>query len=215
MRARTPRKPDRPVLWIVAGPNGSGKSSLYNRTDIEGWGGSVWIINPDLLTAKIVEEEGAAALDANLSAVKRVETWLYASVDAYQTVGVETVLSSPKYRALVERAHERGFEVRMIYVVLASADLQLARIRQRVRDGGHDVPKEKVVDRRRRSLEELCWFASKVEQLFVFDNSAGQPNLIAWKDGTRLHFSGAMPVDLFDALAAHDLLWLDDHADLE
>ncbi|RYY09114.1 MAG: hypothetical protein EON55_19010 [Alphaproteobacteria bacterium] len=212
---RTPRKPDRPVLWIVAGPNGSGKSSLYNRTDIEGWGGSVWIINPDLLTAKIAEEEGAAPLDANLSAVKRVETWLYASVDAYQTIGVETVLSSPKYRALVERAHERGFEVRMIYVVLNSVDLQLARIRQRVRDGGHDVPRDKVLDRRRRSLEELCWFAAEVDRLFVFDNSFGQPDLVAWKDGARLRISGEMPVDLFDALAAYDLLWLDDHADLE
>ncbi len=44
----TPRKPERPVFWIIAGPNGSGKSSFYNRTDFEGWGGSVWIINPDL-----------------------------------------------------------------------------------------------------------------------------------------------------------------------
>lgn len=100
----TPRKPDRPVLWIVAGPNGSGKSSLYNRTDIEGWGGSVWIINPDLLTAKIVEEERLEPAAANLTAVQRVEAWLYASLDTYQTIGVETVLSSPKYRALVERA---------------------------------------------------------------------------------------------------------------
>ena len=103
----------------------------------------------------------------------------------------------------------------MIYVVLDSADLQLARIRQRVRDGGHDVPRDKVVDRRRRSLEELCWFAPHVDRLFVFDNSFGQPDLVAWKDGTRLRISGEMPVDLFDALAAYDLLWLDDHADLE
>ncbi|MES2058163.1 MAG: hypothetical protein V4564_19665 [Pseudomonadota bacterium] len=71
MPSKTPRRPDKPVFWIVAGPNGSGKSSLYNRTDIEGWGGSVWIINPDLLTAKIVEQEGHLPDAANLVAVQR------------------------------------------------------------------------------------------------------------------------------------------------
>lgn len=210
MRAKTPRKPDRPVLWIIAGPNGSGKSSLYNRTDIEGWGGSVWIINPDLLTAKIVETEQLLPMDANLAAVQRVETWLDASIDAYQTVGVETVLSSSKYRRLVSKARQRGFEVRMIYVVLATVDLQLERIRQRVRDGGHDVPPDKVLDRRRRSFEELCWFAPQVDQLFVFDNSEGPPDLVAQKQEGRIAIVGEMPVDLFDRLAAHDLLWLDD-----
>lgn len=54
---RTPRKTERPILWIIAGPNGSGKSSLYNRTDIEGWGGTVWIVNPDLLTVTLRESE--------------------------------------------------------------------------------------------------------------------------------------------------------------
>ena len=87
----TPRKPDKPVLWIVAGPNGSGKSSLYNRTDIDGWGGSVWIINPDLLTAKIVEHEGQALEVANLQAVVRVEEWLNTSINAYQTRPVPKV----------------------------------------------------------------------------------------------------------------------------
>jgi predicted ABC-type ATPase len=215
MAARTPRKPERPVLWIVAGPNGSGKSSLYNRTDIEGWGGSVWIINPDLLTAKIVEEERLAAEDANLAAVQRVEAWLYASIDAYQTIGVETVLSSSKYRALVERAHDRGFLVRMIYVVLANVELQRARIRQRVQDGGHDVPADKVADPRRRSFEQLCWFAEQVDDLFVFDNSSGPPDLVVQKTAGRLQIMGEMPVDLFDMFAAYDLLRLDDTGGLD
>jgi predicted ABC-type ATPase len=39
------KKLDKPKFWIVAGPNGSGKSSIYTDTDIEDFGGSVWIIN--------------------------------------------------------------------------------------------------------------------------------------------------------------------------
>lgn len=198
--AKTPRKPERPILWIVAGPNGSGKSSLYNRTDIEGWGGSVWIINPDLLTAKIVESENLALEATNLAAVQRIQKWLEASVDAYQTIGVETVLSSPKYQRLVMTAQSRGFEVRMIYVVLTSAELQLERIKERVSSGGHDVPEEKVRARRARSFQQLAWFTQRVDQLLIFDNSIGEPDLIGLKIDGELVQLGRWPDDLSAAL---------------
>lgn len=175
----TPRKPQRPVLWIVAGPNGSGKSSLYNRSDIEGWGGSVWIINPDLLTQHIVEQEMLAVDAANLAAVQRIELWLNTSLEVYQTIGVETVLSSPKYQRLIEHAQQRGFEVRMLYVLLQSAALQIERVRIRVANGGHDVPEGKLRSRRTRSFEQLAWFAGRVDRLTIFDNSFGDPELMA------------------------------------
>jgi predicted ABC-type ATPase len=59
-------KIDKPTLWIVAGPNGSGKSTLYSGTDIEGFGQSIWIINPDLLARQISIGEGQDLKNANL-----------------------------------------------------------------------------------------------------------------------------------------------------
>jgi len=199
---KTPRKPDNPTLWIVAGPNGSGKSSFYNRTDIEGWGGSVWIINPDLLTQQIVEQEGLELTVANLAAVQRIQTWLEASVDAYQTIGVETVLSSPKYRTLVTHARSRGFRVRMIYVVLRSAELQTERVRIRVAEGGHDVPLDKIIARRERSFKELAWFLQHVHDCYVFDNSTAEPELILAKVKGPVWRLADVPEDLRTALRA-------------
>jgi predicted ABC-type ATPase len=192
----TPRKHDKPVLWIVAGPNGSGKSSLYNSTNIDGWGGSVWIINPDLLTAKIVKQEKLLAHKANLLAVQRIEAWLDSSIEAYQTIGVETVLSSPKYQRLVTKAKNAGFDVRMIYVLLKSADLQLERIKIRVSEGGHDVPVDKVIARRRRSFEQLCWFLKHIDKCYIFDNSDGTPDLIAEWFGAGLNCYAKLPDDM-------------------
>lgn len=197
---KTPRNPERPVLWIVAGPNGSGKSSLYNRTDIEGWGGSVWIINPDLLTAKIVDHEEAPAQDANLAAVQRIEAWLEASINTYQTIGVETVLSSPKYLRIVDLAHAKGFVVRMLYVVLDSVDLQYRRVEIRVKTGGHDVPRDKIAARRRRSFEQLAAFYDRLDDLFIFNNSAAEPGFVASKAGGTLMLSQPIPADLDQAL---------------
>jgi len=197
---KTPRNPERPVLWIVAGPNGSGKSSLYNRTDIEGWGGSVWIINPDLLTAKIVDHEAAPAQDANLAAVQRIEAWLEASINTYQTIGVETVLSSPKYLRIVDLAHAKGFVVRMLYVVLDSVDLQYRRVEIRVKTGGHDVPRDKIAARRQRSFEQLAAFYDRLDDLFIFNNSAAEPGFVASKAGGTLMLSQPIPADLDQAL---------------
>src|SRR5581483_2836706 len=87
-----------PALWIIAGANGSGKSTAYDRMVMEEPSGSIWIINPDLLTGRIVAREGLGVTEANLMAVKRIERWLRASIEAHQTVGVETVLSTDKYR---------------------------------------------------------------------------------------------------------------------
>lgn len=197
----TPRKPDRPVLWIVAGPNGSGKSSFYNRTDIEGWGGSVWIINPDLLTQQIGEREGLPLDEANLAAVRRIEDWLYRSIEVYQTIGVETVLSSPKYRALVERGKARGFEIRIIYIVLKSAELQRERVRIRVSEGGHDVPPDKIAARRMRSFEQLAWFIGQADSCYIYDNSTGEPELLAQLNGVgELRLWSNLPPDLDAAL---------------
>ena len=215
MPNKTPRRPDKPIFWIIAGPNGSGKSSLYNRTDIEGWGGSVWIINPDLLTSKIVESEALEQTAANLMAVERVEKWLISSIDAYQTIGVETVLSSPKYRGLVAHAKVRGFEVRMIYVVLDTAELQLARIRNRVAEGGHDVPEDKVVARRSRSFEQLAWFARHVDECLIFNNSTGEPELIAQKVKSGMFCWDELPFDLYAPLDEGGIRLTTDMADLD
>lgn len=80
---------------MVAGPNGSGKSSLHQNADFEEFGKrSVWIINPDALALRIKEIERLSATKANFAAVQRIERWIEASIEAHQTIGVETVLST-------------------------------------------------------------------------------------------------------------------------
>lgn len=168
----------RPRFWIVAGPNGSGKSTAYGHGDVMGLDGSVWIINPDLLTARLQQAENLDLLAANLAAVQRIENWLDSSIEVHQTIGVETVLSSGKYRRLVEKARARNFEICCVYVYLQTIDLQLERIRLRVAKGGHDVPPDKVADRRRRSFEQFSWFFWKAERSWIFDNSGSEPALV-------------------------------------
>lgn len=178
----------RPRLWIIAGPNGSGKSTAYGMVRAEETVGSVWIINPDLLAVRIADHEQVALAEANRLAVERIEAWLYASVDAHQTVGVETVLSTPKYRRLVETAKAGGFSVRMLFVYLDTPDLNVERVRVRVATGGHAVPEDKIRARWSRSFENFAWFLREADTVDVFDNSGAEPRRILTKQGAELTF---------------------------
>ena len=121
---------------------------------------------------------------ANLASVQRIEQWLYASVATHQTVGVETVLSTDKYRKLVSAAKERGFRFKLIYLVLSSAKLNVERVAERVAKGGHDVPRKKIIARRAASLRQLPWFMAKSDYALIVDNSGATPiDVVAWRPG--------------------------------
>jgi predicted ABC-type ATPase len=200
----TTRAADTPALWIIAGPNGSGKSSAYGMASMDEPSGSIWIINPDLLTKRIAEQEALAAEAANLESVLRIERWLYASIDTHQTIGVETVLSTPKYRTLVERARERGFSINLIYVFLDSAELNIKRVRTRVGKGGHDVPVQKIRDRRLRSFKEFGWFFTQADRVDVYDNSGASPRRVVAKRGSTMVLYDRMPEEMIASVDVED-----------
>jgi predicted ABC-type ATPase len=181
-----PPIPDTPALVIVAGPNGSGKSSAYGNAKLDWEDRTIWINNPDLLTLRLQSAENLDKLNANLEAVNRIEKWLYASIDVHQTIGVETVLSTDKYRRLVEHAKLRGFESWLIYVVLDSEERNIERVKIRAKSGGHDVPVDKIRDRYWRSIQQFPWFLDNSDRAWVFDNSDIQPKLIARKQAGRI-----------------------------
>lgn len=191
---------ERPVFWIVGGPNGSGKSSLYGNTDIEAFDQSVWIINPDLLTQRIQVVEHLTLREANLQAVVRIEAWLETSIRAHQTVGVETVLSTDKYRRLVLAAKKLQFEFRLIFVMLETPELNVERVRLRVKKGGHGVPEQKIRERWSRSLAQLPWFLEQADQAAIFDNSGAVPRLVGQKRGYATLIDSHAPAALREAL---------------
>jgi predicted ABC-type ATPase len=196
-----------PVLLIVAGPNGSGKSTVYQNADFAWQGRSVWIINPDLLAARISQVEAMSLPEANVASVVRIEAWLEASIKTHQTIGVETVLSTGKYRRLVTAAKALGFELWLLYVMLDSPDRNVERVKLRVLKGGHEVEEGKIRDRYKRSLDQLPWFLERADRAWIFDNSGADPRYIGEKsDGVIMLDEAALPaaVEAVSAIGTPD-----------
>lgn len=203
-----PEKGEAPSFWIIAGANGSGKSTLYGSRRDAIYGNTIisdatrpfWIINPDLLASRIRSAERLTHVAANLAAVIRIEAWLKASINAHQSIGVETVLSTAKYRRLVRRAKEHGFEIRLVYVVLRNSKLNVERVKLRVRKGGHKVPIKKITERRDRSLKQLPWFLREADWALLLDNS-DELRIIGWKLKGTLTVDPAAPQSIQFAIS--------------
>jgi predicted ABC-type ATPase len=181
------------TMWIVAGPNGAGKSTLTNQILKELNVTTITKLNADEVTVALrAHDPDGDQADLNLQAAKIVDQQVLDCIDQGADFLVETVLSSPKYRDAVSKAHENGFLVSLIYVSLYPAQLSPERVSERVRKGGHNVDRQKAIDRYFRSHEQLVWFAQAVDELMIIDNSSanGEPTWLAIKaaDGVVSRF---------------------------
>jgi predicted ABC-type ATPase len=68
-------------------------------------------------------------------------------------------------------ARIRGFEVVLVYIGTENVEINLARIRNRVLAGGHDVPESDVRRRYRRSFKSLLIAMERADHTILFDNS--------------------------------------------
>lgn len=177
-------------MWIVAGPNGSGKSTLAHPEFIQDEIGEdvVWL-NADDVAKTLLEQGGLRPEEANLEAARQADDLVDAMIAESRSFLVETVLFTDKLYRRVEHARDLGFQVGLTFVVLATPELSLERVRQRVEMGGHDVPTEKIRARWGRSIANLALFAPLADVVHVIDNSEiGHPVLIAAKDNTGWHW---------------------------
>jgi predicted ABC-type ATPase len=91
------------------------------------------------------------------------------------------VLSTGKYRRLVDKAKGLGFSLWLIYVLLDSPERSIERIKLRVAKGGHHVADADVRKRYGRSLDQLGWFLEQADLAWIYDNSGASPKLIGEK----------------------------------
>lgn len=96
----------------------------------------------------------------------------------------ETTLSARTYAVwLRELRATAGYEVLLYYYWLDSPELAIARVAQRVRNGGHFVPDADIRRRYARSVRNFLQLYRPIADCWeVFDNSSWQRTLVAIGD---------------------------------
>jgi predicted ABC-type ATPase len=92
-------------------------------------------------------------------------------LDAGITFTFETVMSSPDKIAFLKKAQERGFRTYLYFIATEDPAINISRVENRVKLGGHPVPDDKIVARYYRSLNLLIEAVRYSDRAYIFDNS--------------------------------------------
>jgi predicted ABC-type ATPase len=158
----------KPVVLVFAGPNGSGKSTVTKLMPLS----SVYINADDLKRENNLSD---------LEAAEQAEALRERLVEKKSDFTFETVLSTDRNILLLQNAKRNGYEIQCIYVLTCHPDINVARVRGRVCEGGHDVPEDKIRSRYTKALELLPKLIDICDKMLIYDNSI-MPSLIFEKD---------------------------------
>lgn len=165
-----------PSIVILAGPNGAGKTTAA----AEMLGRSISVpeyVNADVIASELAPDDPErVAFEAGRRALQRVD----ALITRRASFAFETTLAGRSYVRWLWHAIDSGYEVRLLYFWLPSAELAVARVAQRVAAGGHHIP-EDVIRRRYtagvRNLFDL--YRGLARRWAVYDSSDTPPRLVA------------------------------------
>ena len=184
-----PRAPTPTPLWfhLLAGPNGAGKSTLYRALVRQGiLGPPLEFVNADLYEQAHLQHI-ANAQERSEAARTWAEARRAALIAAHTPFASETVFSHPSKLALIEDAQRHGFTVALHIVALDDPTRLLGRVAQRVREGGHPVPPERILARYPRTLANLAQAVRLADVSYLYDAmevTEGGPRLVAIRTAT-------------------------------
>lgn len=162
--------PNKPVFYLLAGPNGAGKSTLYKALVLAG-------TIPDtaeFVNADFHEAEHLQHIAQPQSRSEQARLWANARraalLEAGQSFVSETVFSHVSKLALIEEAKAQGFFVMLLVVALDEPVRLLERVAQRVAEGGHPVPAERILARYPRTLANLTQAVRLADAAVLYDS---------------------------------------------
>jgi predicted ABC-type ATPase len=158
---------NRPVFTIIAGSNGCGKSTLTStaRDKFQ----QTPLLDPDAIARSL-----QATLDSNNSDIEAGKRVLRL--------------------AEAERAKAVGFNLMVVFVGTASVEINLERVKARVKKGGHDVPEEDQRRRYPRTLANMKRLLPLADLAVILDNSTPMGHtLVAFGHTGYMHWVEPVP----------------------
>lgn len=159
----------KPEMIVIAGPNGSGKTTVTQQFLHHEWAEGVVYINPDQVAKDIFGDWNST--EAVLNAAKYCAEWRERCLNERISFVFETVFSADDKVDFILKAKQAGFFIRMFFISTEHPSINAARITNRVMEGGHSVPIDKIITRYYKSILNCEMIADKVDRLYLYDNS--------------------------------------------
>ena len=166
-------------LYIISGPNGAGKTTAS------------YSVLPRILQCKeFVNADEIArglspfnpesvAIEAGRLMLSRIKDLLSRN----ESFSIETTLATRSYFRLIEKAHQQGYEVTLLYFWLKSPEQAMERVAERVSKGGHNIPKDIIIRRYYEGIDNLFNIYMPIVDTWVLVNNSETPRSIVATGG--------------------------------
>jgi predicted ABC-type ATPase len=162
-------------IIIIAGPHGAGKTT-FARAFLPEEAACKRFINADMIAAGL---SPFAPEEAATKAARLMLEEIHTNVRRGVSFAFETTLSGLSYLNLIRQWQKAGYRVNLYFLVLSSAEAAIARVAERVRQGGHPLPEEVI---RRRFVSGLRnferYYRGCVDAWISFDNLSDPPRFL-------------------------------------
>ena len=153
-------------LDLIAGPNGAGKTTFFEHVIAPLRPGLPFVNAYRIASARFPGRE----MERSYDAARIADAARQALLDARLDFCTETVFSHPSKVDLVRTAVDAGYDV-VLHVLLIPLNLSGARVAARVRNGGHDVPNDRLASRYERVWPNVVAALPQCYRSVFYDNS--------------------------------------------
>jgi predicted ABC-type ATPase len=173
----------KPIIYLIVGCNGAGKTTFAKQFlpyEVK----CLNFLNADLIA------QGLSPLNTRAAAIKAGRLLLAEFrrfVSRHETFALESTLSGTTYLNLLKSAKRQGFQFYLHYLWLPNPAVAIARVHERVKKGGHDVPVADIRRRFGRSLKHFIHdYAPLADRWAVWDSRPITPQLIVESETCRV-----------------------------
>jgi predicted ABC-type ATPase len=166
------------TLYIIAGCNGAGKTTASYTILPEIWHCQEFVNADEIARGLSPLNPNSMAVQAGRIMLQRIEELMKQRV----SFSIETTLATRSYVQLVKRAQAEGYTVNLLFFWLESPEMAVQRVAKRVKEGGHDIPKDVIYRRYKLGICNFFKLYKDVADVWTLVDNASSPRRVIATD---------------------------------
>ena len=167
---------DDKYLYIISGPNGAGKTTASYSVLPKILQCREFVNADEIARGLSPFNPESVAIEAGRLMLSRIKELLFRN----ESFSIETTLATRSYFRLIDKAHQQGYKVTLLYFWLKSPEQAMERVAERVSKGGHNIPQDIIIRRYYEGINNLFKIYMPIVDTWVLVNNSETPrNIVA------------------------------------